>query len=87
MDMDTYRFVNPKHTVSFLRMTPFSTTMVLSPLVTRLGNFSSTTAKLYHVTYAKILTRVERMYFSNTSLFSGRGVYSIYYIRYSYIQK
>jgi len=77
--------VNPKHTVSFLRMTPFSTTMVLSPLVTRLGNLSSTTVKHYHVTYVKILTRVECMYLSNTTLFSSRDIYSIYYIRYNYM--
>jgi len=31
------------------------------------------------------LTRVECMYLSNTILFDGRGIYSIYYIRYNYM--
>ena len=31
------------------------------------------------------LTRVEFMYLSNTTLFDGRGIYSIYYIRYNYV--
>jgi len=31
------------------------------------------------------VTRVECMYLSNTTLFHGRGIYSIYYIRYNYM--
>jgi len=31
------------------------------------------------------LTRVECMYLSNTTLFDGRGISSIYYIRYNYM--
>ena len=31
------------------------------------------------------LTRVQCMYLCNTTLFDGRGISSIYYIRYSYV--
>jgi len=31
------------------------------------------------------LTRVECMYLSNTTFFDGRGLYSIYYIRHTYM--
>ena len=31
------------------------------------------------------LTRVEHMYLSNTTLFDGRYIYSIYYKRYNYM--
>jgi len=31
------------------------------------------------------LTRVQCMYLSNTTLFDGRVIYSIYYIRYNYM--
>jgi len=31
-----------------------------------------------------VLIRVECMYLSNTTLFGGRGISSIYYIRYNY---
>jgi hypothetical protein len=51
-----YWFVNPRHSISFPHVTPFSTTMVLSPLVARLENFCSTTAKLDHVTYVNTLS-------------------------------
>ena len=31
------------------------------------------------------ITRMERMYLSNTILFGGRCIYSIYYVRYNYM--
>ena len=41
--------------------------------------------KVRHSRCVHKLTRVERMYFYNTTLFDGRSVYSFYYIRYNYM--